>query len=142
MAIESVAEFVWLRLSRDPSDQHRAEEDCAPDEVWEEVIANRPDMKRWVAFNRTVPFEILRRLARDEDPDVRWAVAGRRNLDRELFALLADDPDPGVRRRVAWNAKVPYDLLLQLARDQNDSIAVSAQLRLEVLPARKRRTAA
>jgi hypothetical protein len=139
VTITSSEEFVRLRLSDDPADYRRASNEDAPMEVWEAVIATRPDMKPWVIHNKTVPLEMLRGLASDADTEVRCAVAGKRKLDRELFNALAADPEPEVRHRVAWNAKVPVDLLLALTRDENAWVAAAAHHRLEVLPERKRR---
>jgi hypothetical protein len=131
MTIRSAQEFVRLRLSDDPAEYNRAAHEDAPDEVWDEVIAAHPDMKPWVVHNKTVPLELLRKLAHDPDPDVRWWVAMKRKLDTELFELLAADPDPQVRQRVACNAKVPHRLLLQLADDAESIVAEAAQRRLE-----------
>jgi hypothetical protein len=137
MTIRSAAEFAYLRSGTDGGEWRRAEQEEAADGVWEDVIATHPRMRRWIPFNRTVPLDLLRRLAVDDDPDVRWAVAGQRRLDRGLFEVVAADPDPDVRRRVAWNAKVPYDLLLELARDRDPDVAESATRRLRVLPERR-----
>ncbi|MEY2515692.1 MAG: hypothetical protein QOJ89_3050 [bacterium] len=131
MTIRSAPEFVRLRLSDDPAEYNRAAHEDAPDEVWDEVIAARPDMKPWVVHNKTVPLDLLRKLAHDPDPDVRCSVAMKRKLDAELFELLAADPDPQVRHRVAVNAKLPHRMLLQLAADAEAMVAEAAQQRLK-----------
>lgn len=130
MTIRSANEFVRLRLSDAPADYNRAAHDDAPDHVWDDVIESRPDMRAWVAHNKTVPLEILARLAEDDDPAVRSAVAMKRKLSRELFDALAADPDPSVRARVAVNAKVPRRVLETLARDDEPLVADAATERL------------
>ncbi len=67
-------------LPDDPTENSRAEEHDAPSEVWENVIANHPQMKRWIAFNRTVPLELLR--ARS----LTWAVSTSRRTSRSASA--------------------------------------------------------
>jgi hypothetical protein len=69
--IESVEDFVRLRTSPDPADYRRAAGEPASMQVWLDVIARYPDMKTWVAHNKTIPMEILRLLADDEDPSIR-----------------------------------------------------------------------
>ena len=73
-------------------------------------MARFPDMRKWVAHNKTIPLEILRELATDEDPHVRWMVAAKRKLDRPLFKLLLLDSDYGVIDRLVFNAKTPADI--------------------------------
>jgi hypothetical protein len=138
VSIESADEFVRLRRSEDPREYNRSAHEAASEDVWEDVLERFPDMTRWVVHNKTVPLDLLKRLANHADPDVRWSVAGKRKLDRETFELLAHDDEPEVRFRVAWNAKVPYDLLASLAADADPGVAEAAIHRLEVLPERKR----
>jgi hypothetical protein len=117
MEILSAAEFVRLRGSEDPSEQERATKGFASDAVWLDVIAQDPDMRFWVAQNKTVSLAVLGVLAVDPDPRVRSMVASKRKLDSALFDLLAGDPDEGIRAAVARNPKVPRALLQQLAED-------------------------
>jgi hypothetical protein len=138
VTIESADEFVRLRFSDDPAEYNRAAHEDAPAAVWDELIESRPEMRKWVVHNKTVPLELLRRLAADPDFDVRCAVAGKRKLDRALFVELAADPAPEVRHRIAWNAKVPLDVLSALTEDAEEWVAEAAQHRMEVLPERKR----
>ncbi|NEX94857.1 hypothetical protein [Caulobacter sp. 17J65-9] len=115
--ITSADEFKRLRTSDDLDEQDRATHEPADEQVWLEVVARFPELRSWVARNKTVPLSILRLLAADPDPDVRSEVAMKRKLDRALFEALADDPDPGVRRRLIWNRQTPADLLARLATD-------------------------
>ncbi|MFT4254762.1 MAG: hypothetical protein QM608_20040 [Caulobacter sp.] len=108
--ISSAEEFVRLRESGDPEEYGRAAWSEAPIEVWRDVIARFPEMRFWVAQNKSVPLEILRDLAVDEDAGVRWMVAARRKLDRPLFELLLRDSDHGVIDRLVVNTKAPADI--------------------------------
>ncbi|MGO4249462.1 hypothetical protein AB4Y87_19790 [Paenarthrobacter sp. RAF54_2] len=73
--IQSAAEFVRLRSSEDPAEYHRAAHEEADVSVWLDVIDKYPDMRFWVAHNKTVPLEILELLASDPDVRVRSFVA-------------------------------------------------------------------
>lgn len=128
--IESAEEFVRLRSSRDPEEYNRAAHDQASEQVWLAVVEEYPEMRFWVAHNKTVPLSILRLLACDEDDRVRFGVAMKRKLDMELFELLAADPDSSVRHAIAMNAKVPLVILQRLADDIDEYVAESAQGRL------------
>jgi hypothetical protein len=108
--ITSADEFARLRQSDDGSEQFRASHASAPEAVWIDVTRRYPELRKWVAHNKTVPLAILRLLAKDEDRNVRWTVATKRKLDRDLFEMLADDSDESVRRAVANNAKCPQEL--------------------------------
>jgi hypothetical protein len=128
--IESVDEFVRLRASENPDDYDRAANEEAPEAIWLEVVDRFPDMRSWVAHNKTVPLAVLKLLAKDEDPNVRFTVAGKRKLDDALFRDLARDDDETVRHRVAMNAKTPRDLVGLLCRDKARSVAEAARKRL------------
>jgi hypothetical protein len=104
--IESAEEFVRLRSSEDPEEYGLAAIEPAPEAVWLEVIARFPEMRPWVAHNKTVPLSILKILADDEDADVRAAVASKRKLSDELFIRLARDTDEGVRARIAGTQRL------------------------------------
>ncbi|WP_328995304.1 HEAT repeat domain-containing protein [Kribbella sp. NBC_01245] len=117
--ITSAEEFVALRTSEDPVDQERATRDRADVSVWLEVVATYPSMRQWVAHNKTVPSEVLHKLASDPDPAVRWEVAGKRKLDTEVLRLLASDSDDSVRVRVARHPRASTDLLIALRIDES-----------------------
>lgn len=131
MTIESAEEFVRLRSSEDMDEQHRASHEDASESVWLSVVRDHPDMRSWVAQNKTVPLAILRVLATDEDADVRGTVASKRKLDAALFELLAGDSDSAVRHRVACNAKVPRPVLEALADDPEPFVNDAARSRLD-----------
>jgi hypothetical protein len=131
VTIESVDESTRLRLSDDPAEYHRAAHEDAPLAVWNEIVEARPDLRTWVAHNKTVPMEVLERLARDAAPEVRCAVASKRKLSSELFETLAQDVDASVRHLIACNAKTPRVLLDQLAADPESFVAETARTRLQ-----------
>jgi hypothetical protein len=88
-AIDSVAEFIGLRSSEDPDEYRRAAQAEAPTTVWQELVANYPEMRQWVAHNKTVPVAILELLYTDASPVVRRTVAGKRKLPERLQQALA-----------------------------------------------------
>ena len=128
--IRSANEFRRLRTSDDLEEQRRATLEHADEDIWLEVIERFPDMREWVARNKTVPLSILRMLATDAEPRVRLAVAMKRKLDRELFERLAHDREETVRATVAMNLKVPRDLLILLAQDSDALVATTSRERI------------
>jgi hypothetical protein len=129
--IESAQEFHRLRTSELASEYLRAALEEAPPAVWREVIATMPDMREWVAHNKTVPLEILELLARDADAKVRWTVAGKRKLPAQLQLELAGDLDAGVRHQLACNAKVTKRVLELLVNDAEEFVQQCAVKRLQ-----------
>jgi hypothetical protein len=115
--INSAEEFVALRTSDIPEEYLRAATEPTPIDVWQEIIDRFPEMKTWVAHNKTVPVEILEILARDPDARVRTWVAMKNKMPKHLFLLLAEDEDSGVRRRIAYNKNVPLEIALKLAEN-------------------------
>jgi hypothetical protein len=134
--IESVEDFVRLRTSPDPADYRRAAGEPASMQVWLDVIARYPDMKTWVAHNKTIPMEILRLLADDEDPSIRRdvlrknRVLSRNKIDRAMVEKFARDPDEEVRADVAGNRDAPRDIVEQLANDPSSWVHVKARERM------------
>ena len=129
--IESAEEFVYLRNSEVIEEYERAANEEASLDTWQEVILRYPEMKKWVAHNKTVPLEILSILATDSDRDVRWVVATKRKLSKELQLQLAKDCDEGVRNRIAYNAKAYKEPLELLANDNSESTKKKAIERLK-----------
>ena len=125
--ISSAEEFVELRRSGRQEEYLRAAQECAPREVWLEVVQRFPDMRFWVAQNKTVPVEALAVLARDPDSRVRSMVAMKNKLTDDLFALLATDQDDSVRATLAHNKKVPSEILGRLSRDQSQVVSAAAR---------------
>jgi hypothetical protein len=124
--ITSAEEFVRLRTSSQQEDYSRASTDDAPITVWHEVISLYPEMREWVAHNKTVPIEILEKLAYDPSASVRAAVAEKRRLSEKLFDLLSLDCEELVRLRLAYNKKTPRRVLERLAADFSPMVSNAA----------------
>ena len=127
--IASAEEFGELRRSQRQEEYLRAAQDSAPLEVWLDVIERFPDMRFWVAQNKTVPFEVLAVLARDPDSRVRSMVAMKNKLTGDLFALLATDQDDSVRASLARNKKTPSEILVGLVEDPSPIVSAAARER-------------
>lgn len=80
--IDSAEEFVRLRSSDDPAEYRRAAHEEASVQTWLDVVDRFPDMRFWVAQNKTVPLEILERLRHDPDDRVRSMVLLKRSWRR------------------------------------------------------------
>jgi hypothetical protein len=124
--IESPEEFVRLRTSDEQAEYTRAAHEAAPLHVWQALVDEHPDMRVWVAHNKTVPLEILAQLAEDAAPEVRAMVAMKRKLSPALQQRLATDPDEAVRGRLVRNARVLSSVLEMLARG-TDEVATEAR---------------
>ncbi|WP_127496779.1 hypothetical protein [Paenibacillus glycanilyticus] len=98
--INSAEEFVRLRNSEKMDEYLKAAWDDAPFEVWLEVIKMYPDMREWVAHNKSIPVEIMEILADDVDERVRFNVATKNRLPEHLQLILAKDSDSSVRQRI------------------------------------------
>ncbi|MGV3661744.1 MAG: HEAT repeat domain-containing protein [Prosthecobacter sp.] len=132
--ITSAQEFKRLRESEDVAEYSRAAQEEVPLEVWEEIVAQMPEMHFWVAHNKTVPVVILEKLARSEEWRVRVMVAEKRRITEAIALLLATDPDECVRSTLARNPKLPAAALALLRQD-------STPLIQEALAARDARVA-
>lgn len=130
MTIRDAEEFIRLRTSEDPAEYRRAADEEAPLDVWQAIVAGHPDMRFWVAQNKTVPLEILRDLVDDDDAAVRSMVARKRRLDAASLRRLADDPDDAVREAVVRNPSATVDVLRHLLDDPWDRIRQLARDRL------------
>jgi hypothetical protein len=128
--ISTAEEFVQLRTSDRPQEYLRAASEPANEVVWLDIIDRFPEMRVWVAHNKTVSLEVLSVLARDVDPTVRLIVAMKNKLSYDLFFLLASDVDDGVRQRIAYNKKTPRNILEVLSRDANSLVSEPALARL------------
>ena len=122
LQIASAEDFVRLRTSEDPDEYRVAANGIASDEVWLDVISRYPEMKEWVAHNKTVPLVILEKLLADADPGVRSVVATKRKLADAMFEKLASDPEVSVRLALSYNAKLPSRLIEQLKRDPESAV--------------------
>lgn len=129
--IESAEQFRLLRESELAVEYDRARQDEAPLEVWLDIIERMPDMRFWVAYNKTVPISVLECLADDIDPRVREMVARKRKIPESLQIKLATDSDSAVRCALATNAKLSPLSLAILADDLDEMVTVVLQKRLD-----------
>ena len=129
--IESAQEFIRLRTSENPDEYNRAAHDSASDVVWREVVAEYPEMRWWVAHNKTVPVSILELLHIDSSADVRCMVARKRKLPEQLQRALAADSEASVRHALACNAKASREVLQTLASDSESFVRDAAIHRLQ-----------
>lgn len=128
--ISSAEEFVFLRTSEIFEEYTRAAYDDASDVVWMDIISKFPEMREWVAHNKTVPLNILEILARDTNESIRSTVASKRKLSPELFDLLSQDKSEAVRERIACNKKVPIHILRRLVNDPTMFVREAALKRI------------
>jgi hypothetical protein len=84
--IESAEEFRHLPESENPQEYGRGAHDEASVEVWLEVIRRWPDMRFWVAQNKTVPISVLEILVNDPDEKVRNMVLRKGSWRRSQSA--------------------------------------------------------
>ena len=75
--IDSAEEFVRLRTSEDPDEYGRAAHEAASEATWRDVIETYPDMRFWVAQNKTEPLSILETLRHDPAERVRSMVRSK-----------------------------------------------------------------
>ncbi|TWU43700.1 Leucine rich repeat variant [Rubripirellula tenax] len=132
--IESAAEFRELRESDDPERYNRAATENASLATWTAIVQSMPDMRFWVAHNKTVPASVLAALASDPDANVRHMVAQKRKIDPATQRLLASDTDTAVRCALARNAKLVPDVLDMLSHDTGHMVR-DAVLQEHQLPA-------
>jgi hypothetical protein len=128
--ITSAQEFVDLRTSSDPDEYRRAAHEPAPTSVWLEVIKQFPEMREWVAHNKTIPEEVYRALFALNEPRVNSMLATRRACPGDILELLAQSREERIRRSVAINKKTPDAILLRLLSDPWDECAKSAREQL------------
>ena len=128
--IETAEEFVRLRTSDVEEEYYRAAHEPASLHVWLEVIAKYPDMRFWVAHNKTVPLEILDILAKDGDSKVRSMVASKNKLTPKLLEQLSRDDHESVRQTVACHRKVSIPVLERLTKDPQIIVATVASEKL------------
>jgi hypothetical protein len=128
--IQSADEFARLRMSEEAVEYSRAATEEASIDVWFAVIEQFPELREWVALNKTVPLSVLERLALDPFSAVRATVAGKRKLDRSLQLILARDLDESVRERLAHNSKCETDVLRLLAGDLEPIVSLAAKNKL------------
>ncbi|MFJ6573656.1 hypothetical protein ACIQNU_40290 [Streptomyces sp. NPDC091292] len=128
--IETAADFVRLVESEDPVERRRSTCEDAPLSVWEALVTSRPDMRFWVANNRTVPDDILRMLARDNDWRVRHRVASKMSCPIDILELLSVDGHDSVASLIAGHPKTPTTALRRLLKYPWDQVVEKATRQL------------
>jgi hypothetical protein len=128
--ITSAEEFYRLRTSEIKREYDRASYEQAPLEVWLEVIKKFPEMRSWIAHNKTVPIKVLEILSQDGNPKVRSIVATKRKLPEHIQLILAKDRDTFVRERLVWNDNAADSVLQILAEDIELHIREKAEAQL------------
>jgi hypothetical protein len=132
--IISAEEFLTLRTSDDPAEQKRASYEAADVAVWLDVIEMYPEMREWVAYNKSVPLEVLEVLASDPEPRVRRGVAIKRKIGTGLLQRLASDVDDGVRARVARHHRASPEILKAMLEDESWVVREAAEEALASRP--------
>ena len=129
--IQSAEEFVALCDGDNRDEQRRASLEPASLEVWTEIVERYPDARVWVAYNKTIPLEILRGLASDPDSAVRHMVAMKRKLTPDILEGMAADSDESVRLQVARHRRTPRSVLERLLGDDWSEVRKLARDRME-----------
>lgn len=80
-----------------------------------------------LADNRHTPFDMLDKLASNEDPDIRRRVGRNESTPEPTVRMLAGDTRWLVRRGVAANRNAPEDVLEALARDRSVAVRRAAK---------------
>ncbi len=128
--IKSAEEFVRLRMSEIPEEYNRAALEEAESDVWKQVISDYPDMRKWVAHNKSIPDEIIRVLVFDKDWSVRHTLARKRKTPLDVLEILAKDVDEVVRHSVAAHARTSPEILKTMLNDKWSVVADIAKERL------------
>jgi len=131
--IKSAEEFKRLRESEVPEECNRAAHEEADIQVWNDVLENYPELAFWVAQNKSVPIEILEKLAKHPDSNVRDMVARKRKIPESLMIILATDVDESVRHALANNGKVTEKVLNILVNDSWQVVRERAAEKLQAL---------
>jgi hypothetical protein len=105
--IGSADEFVRLRSSENPDEYHRAANEDASAETWLDVIDRHPDMRFWVAQNKTVPLDILELLRHDPDARLRSMVRAKDRGDVRIRTIASAAEMPS-RSRSAQRLSCAY----------------------------------
>lgn len=129
--IKSPKEFIFLRKSENTEEYTRAANEEAQTHVWEELIRDYPDMRTWVAHNKTIPEVIIRKLAFDKDPHVRLTIAMKRKTPSDIKKALSQDECESVRRAIAMNKKTSQEILEEMLNDSAQDIVTEVKERLK-----------
>lgn len=126
--INSPEEFIKLRNSNIPAEYNRAKIEDASIDVWFDLIQSYPDMRVWVARNKTIPREIIVCLSKDSDPIVRHAICSKYPLDTDIYLLFSQDPDEGIRSRLTFNKKLTLSILKEMSENDPSEFVRSQAL--------------
>jgi hypothetical protein len=132
--ITSAEEFVKLRTSEDPAEYWRAAHEPASIEIWRDVVEQYPDMRFWVAQNKTVPLEILELLATDADSRVKHMVLVKRKITPAILDILSRDADENIRAGVARNGRTNLETVEMLSRDPSEWVRANVAVRYGLVP--------
>jgi hypothetical protein len=138
--ITSAEEFVALRTSDDSDEYTRAAWEDAPTHVWLEVIEKHPDMRAWVAHNKSIPESIIRILAVDSEWRVRITIARKRKTPPDILETLAKDSDESIRHAVAFNRKTPAWILEMVLNDEWINVRETAKERRAEIENKRKKT--
>lgn len=116
VVIETADEFIRLVESDDPAERRRAAWETADLRVWMTLVTEHPEMRFWVAHNRTIPQEVMRVLAADEDWRVRDRIATKNSCPSDILEALSSDSHDAVASAVAGHPNTPSSALRRLAR--------------------------
>lgn len=136
--IESPEEFVRLRTSEDPDQYRRAAHETAPPVVWLAIIEKYPEMRQWVAHNKTIPTDVyfaLYEKCKDgasgtDEWHTKVMLAMKGSCPSDLLEQLASDADESVRDSVARNKHTPEHILRKLSSDEWEECAQNARSNL------------
>lgn len=118
--IISAEEFKRLRTSENLEEQRFSAQETAEVSVWFEVIEKFPELKVWVAHNKTIQLEVLEFLAKDQDEKVRSSIARKRKINQKIFDLLKNDRDENVRYALLSNTKLSLDMKKEVKVDDSE----------------------
>ncbi len=105
--IETVDEFIRLVESDDPAERRRAAWEGAGFGVWMTLVADHPEMRFWVAHNRTITSEVMQALVSDEDWRVRYRIATKNSCPSDILEILSHDSHDAVASAVAGHPNTP-----------------------------------
>lgn len=129
--IETADEFIQLASSDSDEERRRAALEDAPLDVWMNLVTRHPEYRFAVAYNKTIPDEILHLLARDSDWRVRQGVASKRRCPPDILALLAADENESISSTVASHPNTPPEALLALVNHPWEAIREKVARRIE-----------
>lgn len=89
----------------------------ATEQIWLKIIAERPDLRDAVVWNKTTTAPVLAVLAQDPDQSIRHFIARTRRISPEVFHILAQDPSEDVRATLVDHPKLPDEIKKILLRD-------------------------